>query len=446
MRILMSAFSCGPGQGSEPGIGWNWALEAARQGHDVVVVTQSECETAIRREAESGGLPPNLRIDIFTPDWIAWLRDKTCTTRFGPLAWQIVHLLWQLVLPAHLRRTYDLTQFDIVHHITLGGVRHPTVLGGLGPPLVLGPLGGGEKAPFALRRHFRWSCWLKDLARDFHTAVLKLDPITTNACAKAVLVFVKTPQTRQVLKKACWHKVRVRLELGTPGALSVPRAERRRDRPLRILYAGQLVYWKGMGLGLRAVALARSRGHDVCLTMIGRGSEERHWRNLSEQLGIADIVLWRGWVHHDEIDQIYREHDLFLFPSLHDSSGNVVLEALSHALPVICLDLGGPAEMINEACGRVIPVAGRTEDECVMDLASAIGELESSPGISRALSRGAAGRAEQFKWRDVVARFYQEVEACLESPEQARMTDGGGADGKRTQLLEANVIPPDCDR
>ena len=39
--------------------------------------------------------------------------------------------------------------------------------------------------------------------------------------------------------------------------------------------------------------------------------------------------------------ELFGSHDLFLFPSLHDSGGFVVLEALSHGLPVVCLDLGG---------------------------------------------------------------------------------------------------------
>ena len=45
--------------------------------------------------------------------------------------------------------------------------------------------------------------------------------------------------------------------------------------------------------------------------------------------------------------ELYRRHHALLYPSLHDSSGNVVLEALFHGLPVVCLDLGGPAEIVD---------------------------------------------------------------------------------------------------
>jgi hypothetical protein len=41
MRILLSAFSCGPHRGSEEGVGWNWAVETAALGHEVIVLTQT---------------------------------------------------------------------------------------------------------------------------------------------------------------------------------------------------------------------------------------------------------------------------------------------------------------------------------------------------------------------------------------------------------------------
>ena len=41
MKVLLSAYSCDPGGGSEPGIGWNWARAVAAEGHTVTVVTRS---------------------------------------------------------------------------------------------------------------------------------------------------------------------------------------------------------------------------------------------------------------------------------------------------------------------------------------------------------------------------------------------------------------------
>lgn len=46
-KILISAFSCLPNRGSEPGVGWNWAVLAAEEGYDVTVLTRTKCKKKI---------------------------------------------------------------------------------------------------------------------------------------------------------------------------------------------------------------------------------------------------------------------------------------------------------------------------------------------------------------------------------------------------------------
>ena len=67
MRILLSAFSCGPHRGSEEGVGWNWAVETARLGHEVIALTQTWYRDEIEAEVASGRLPATLRFEFFMP-------------------------------------------------------------------------------------------------------------------------------------------------------------------------------------------------------------------------------------------------------------------------------------------------------------------------------------------------------------------------------------------
>ena len=190
-----------------------------------------------------------------------------------------------------------------------------------------------------------------------------------------------------------------------------PPPPRRRDSgPLRLIYAGRFLYWKGMNMGLRAIAEARARGVDVRLTMVGSGPDEAPWRRLAGELGLGDAVDWRGWVPHSELTELYRSHHALLFPSLHDSSGNVVLEAFVNGVPVICLDLGGPAEMTDASCGIVVPVEGRGVGDCVSGLAGAIEELNASANLVERLSRGARAQAHRYRWAGVVRSLYSDVE------------------------------------
>ncbi len=414
MKILLSAFACAPNQGSERGLGWNWAVETARQGHDVLVLTQIELQPEIEAELAKGQLPPTLRFEFFMPRWLDRFQAKGVAAGYASLTWHLTHLMWQLLLYRHVKQRLDVGQFDIIHHLTYSGIRHPTLLGRLAAPLVLGPLGGGERAPYALRQSLPWGGWLKDLVRDLHTVLIRLDPITRQACADALVVYVKTQQTKQALPRRCHDKVAIQMEIGTKSEPGPARPRQQPGTPLRLLYAGRFIYWKGMHLGLRAFAEARRQGLDARLTMLGQGPEEAAWRSLAQDLGIADAVDWVAWVEHNRIGELYRAHDVVLFPSLHDSSGNVVLEALFHGLPVTCLDLGGPAELVNASCGRVVPTSGRSEAACVSGLAVALIELGGSSELLYSLSEGARARAAEFHWPKLVKGFYEDVARRLQ--------------------------------
>ena len=414
MRILMSAFACGPNRGSEDGVGWHWAVEAAKLGHEVVVLTQTELRGEIEAKVASGRLPPRLRFEFFMPPWLDWLQRKGVALSFEQLTWHLVHLIWQILACRYARTRLAAWRVEVVHHITFGGIRHPTLMGRLPLPLVLGPLGGGERAPFALRRGFGWRAWLIDLVRDLHTWLIRFDPITRAACADALVIYVKTAQSREVLPARCHDKVDVRLEIGTREVAEMPRRDHRPGQPLKLLFAGRFLYWKGTHLGLMALAELFRRGVEARLTMVGQGPEEGVWRRLAADLGIDHTIDWQGWVPHDQLGKLYCDHHALLYPSLHDSSGNVVLESLSHGMPVVCLDLGGPAEMVDPSCGRVIATGGRSEAECAQALADALEELARSDDLLQRLSAGARARAQGCRWPVVVASLYDDVTRQLQ--------------------------------
>jgi glycosyltransferase involved in cell wall biosynthesis len=83
----------------------------------------------------------------------------------------------------------------------------------------------------------------------------------------------------------------------------------------------------------------------------------------------------------------------FLFPSLHDSSGNVVLEAQANGLPVICLDLGGPATLVTPETACVVKTRGLDESDVVRRMAEALEKLASDENLRMAMARSALIRA-----------------------------------------------------
>lgn len=400
LKLLLSAYACEPDRGSEPGVGWRWALEIARLGHEVVVITRENNRLAIQRAMQEHPELPHLRFAYYDlPPWArGWKR--------GARGVHLYYLLWQFGAFLRARRLHRVERFDAVQHITFGVARHPSFMGRLGIPFVLGPLGGGERAPWALRKHFPLSGQLRDAARDLANGLARIDPFVRHGFAAASVILVKTAESLLWLPEQYRHKAHTMLEIGIdmPAPDSGPASAAGKEA--RLLYVGRFLDLKGMGLGLRAVALLQQDGFPVRLTLLGQGPARARWHALAEKLGIAGRVNWISWLPQPELLATYRNFDALLFPSLHDSSGNVVLEAMARGLPVICLELGGPAEIVDSSCGRVVPVAGRQEDGVVTALAAAIKELCGDGEVIRRLRQGALLRAREFQWTPLVGRVW----------------------------------------
>jgi glycosyltransferase involved in cell wall biosynthesis len=103
--------------------------------------------------------------------------------------------------------------------------------------------------------------------------------------------------------------------------------------------------------------------------------------------------------------QVYAQHDVLLFPALHDSGGMVALEAMRHGLPVVCLKLGGPSALVSDDCGRVVDPEGKGSAEVAEKLGDALVLLRDD-AVRRLLSAGARARCSEFSWSRKVARLY----------------------------------------
>lgn len=403
IKILMSAYACEPDKGSEPGVGWRWAVETAALNHEVWVITRSNNKAAITYGLSKHGKPQNLHVVYYDlPAWASWWKS-------GRRGVHLYYLLWQIGAYRYARRIHATHQFDAVHHITFGVTRQPSFMGGLGIPFIVGPLGGGERAPLRLRKYFRISGKLKDTLRDLANMVARYDPWVRLMYRQAAHIFLKTPESLNWLPEKYQHKASCMLEIGVdprPVNLQEKAVLTSRQKSLHVLYVGRFIYWKGMDLGLRAIAKMRANGIPVRITMIGQGPEQHDWQQLISQLKMGDAITWVPWMKQQDLLTAYQTFDVLLFPSLHDSSGNVVLEAMAGGLPVVCLDLGGPAQIVNASCGHVVPVMGLSADQVIDGIAAALTAVSQHPQTVAELRSGALARAHEFSWQRVVGEIW----------------------------------------
>lgn len=406
LRILLSAYACEPDKGSEPGVGWKWAQALVARGHDVWVLTRSNNRASI--ELATARIPEESRrrLQFIYYDLPRW----TSCWKKGGRGVHLYYALWQRNVVSVARIAHSMHHFDLVHHLTFGVWRQPTQLHRLGLPTIFGPVGGGESAPASLVRTLPASARAWEMIRSLANDTAMLSPGLRLCLKNSRWVIAKTSETaerlRGVGRPSC-----VSLEIGIDAEQIVPRIERPASDSLKCLFAGRLIGLKGVHLAIEALARARQTGSHASLTIVGRGPMRGRLESLARRLNVDDHVTFVDWLDQAGLFEEYRRHDVLLFPSLHDSSGNVILEAFAHGLPAVCLKLGGPGTLVNTANG----IAVDPFNDPVGGLSAALTALSSDPDLRRRLGRGARQYAEKASWSDAVAAVYLPIEQNQES-------------------------------
>jgi glycosyltransferase involved in cell wall biosynthesis len=400
-RILLSAYACEPGKGSEPEVGWLWATELADAGHEVWVLTREANRDAIEMEIARR---PKRHLHFSYYDLPRWARGW----KRGARGVHLYYALWQWGAYRQARRLASEIRFDCVHHVTFVGLRAPSFMGLLGLPFFLGPVSGGETVPRRLRVGMTETARWRETMRDVANKVIHADPVMRSSLHKAERIFLATRESLRLVPAAFQQKCTVQLGIGlsreylgwTGQQLSPASTE------MRLLYAGRLLEWKGLDLAIHAVGRLRDRGVRVRFTIVGDGPARAGLRRLTAELGLEAEVHWTAWLPRDQLHESYYEHDALLFPSLRDSGGMVVLEAMAHGLPVVCTDCGGPAVIVNRRCGRVVSTLERTKDEVIGGMIEALYELSCDRALLRRLGKAARSRAWEFDFHRVATRVH----------------------------------------
>jgi glycosyltransferase involved in cell wall biosynthesis len=173
-----------------------------------------------------------------------------------------------------------------------------------------------------------------------------------------------------------------------PGMIRTEGKRRTLGATFRVLWLGQLIPRKAPVLAVLAVAKALEGEAGFVLAIAGGGPEEARLREEVRRLGIEEHVEFLGRVPKDGVNHLMDEADAFLFTSIRDTSGNVVLEAMSRGLPVVALWHQGVREICDHDSAMLVEPS--SVEESVTGLASALIRMKGDAGLVARLS--VAGR------------------------------------------------------
>ncbi|MFV3131436.1 glycosyltransferase family 4 protein [Niveispirillum sp. KHB5.9] len=403
MRILLSAYSCNPDRGSEPGVGWGWATALADAGHEVDILTQAGNRAAI--EAELALRPrPRLRFHWHQlPPAVHRLKKS-----WGGLSVRLHYIAWQVSAVPVLRRIAAERGSDLGHHVTFAQYWSFCGLSKAGLPFIWGPVGGGERTPAAFWPDLGVRACLYEAVR----ALPGRGGFMRSTARGCRLAVASTPETAACLKAlGAAHPLTVSQVALKPADLDhlarmapVPPA----GGPFRFIILGDLLAHKGVHLALSALARLQA---DWRLAVIGDGPCRRRLEDQARRLGIAGRVRFHGALPRAQAWAQLGEAHALLFPALHDSGGMAAAEAMAAGLPVICLALGGPPGLVVEGTGFAMPAPDPAT--AIAGLAQAAQRLIDEPDLWARLSDGARTHAHRtFTWPARVAAIYGALETA----------------------------------
>ena len=194
MKVLVSAFACEPGRGSERGAGWNWSFAAARK-HDVWVMTRARSRELIEQALLDRGCPAPRFVHIEAPALRRWAHTE------GGVRHYAYYLLWQFAAGREAKRLHRLHSFDVVHQLTYANLWLPTFAWRVDAPFLLGPVGGGPRVPLKLYRTLGLRGTVRELIRIAAQLACWLNPLVRYGWKRAALILVQNEETLRVLPR-----------------------------------------------------------------------------------------------------------------------------------------------------------------------------------------------------------------------------------------------------
>jgi glycosyltransferase involved in cell wall biosynthesis len=347
-KVLISAYTCCPATGSEPGNGWNWLMGYIENGYEVHCVTSSKYKAKIKSH-----LDENRKANL-----IFYFTDHRMALRFLkiPVIGIYFHyFLWIWMARKRVKTLAESFVFSHAHHVTYSSIKFGTPIYNLKLKSILGPLGGGELPHKSLRKYFGYHfyfIYLKSKLSDFLAAI---NPAVRLSIVSADLILTGNDVAKKTIRRYSDKETVKMFDTGISDYFESHFTERDLSSRINVLWIARMLPRKGLNLAIEAVTCL-PENFNFHFTIIGDGISKKQAQLMVKEADLESKVTFIDRVPHESLSDIYRNSHILLFPSLIDSCPMQVFEALALGMPVVTLDHQGMSEQVNDTRGKKISV------------------------------------------------------------------------------------------
>jgi len=415
-RVLLIAEACNPTWTSVPLVGYNFARAlAARPDLEITLLTHIRNKPAI----EVDPIAKMAKIFFIDNEWVAkplyWM--SRLLRRGQSLSWTIdTAMAWPsyMVFERQVRKQFREQLagggFDLIHRITpLTPTMGSPLAKSTKTPMLIGPLNGGlpwpKEYPELRKQEREWLVPLRGLYRKlpyYKSTYRNLAGVISGSRHTATEIPTYFQGERYYLPENGIDPNRFPISENWPEPTG----------RFRFITVGRLVPYKGADMTVEAISQSPLLRERCVFDIIGDGPQKPELEQFISKCGLQETVRTPGWVEQTKLAQELRTAQAFVFPSLREFGGGVVLEAMASGLPSIIVDYGGPAELVNAHSGILLPLLPRVE--LVTRLRQAMEELVTDPVRCRKLGQNAARQVrDNFLWDVKAARLVEIYQQLL---------------------------------
>jgi glycosyltransferase involved in cell wall biosynthesis len=390
-------------------MGWGW-VSALGKLHNlcVIVIDRKEYRDSIERELAKDRA---IRTRFY---FVPWPEGQMLSFMPHPFSlWYLRYNQWHRQALELARTLNESEKFDVAHQLNMIGYHEPGYLWQLDLPFVWGPVGGTPNTRLQLLRDVGAAAWFTEATQSFvNTSILLLSRRIRRVVRRTNVLVTATSDIQEDFRRALGADSVMINEIGANSELlKNSTGPNFKAVPLRLVWSGWHLARKALPILLRALALLPS-GFEYHLDVLG---EERRltqrWRRLADELGVGSHCTWHGHLPHAIALDIMKQSHLFCLTSLREATTNVVPEALSAGVPVICFDHCGQGDVVDDTCGIKIFPGQRAQ--VYRDFSNAIVKLGTDRVLLQDLSVGAKKRARQMTWDSKAAQMSEIYEVAI---------------------------------
>jgi glycosyltransferase involved in cell wall biosynthesis len=403
MRILLIAYALDSSAGSEPGNGWQWLTNLAKEVEFVTAITTLKNKDRHEKKIIAEELN-NVRL-IGIPEISIRCLKKTPTLFF-----YFQYIIWQKSVRKYLLN--ENLQYDVAHQATMGTFVFGSCLSKLNRPFVLGPAGSTLIKSY----DFKYLGLGAKIVEFFRNLILVINFRLNFGARRALteagkLIVANTDTYRVINGRRYEHKIVLEPQEGVRENTTYLKNVRIVN-PFHILWVGRFLPRKNPIFALKVISKLIKIDPKFHLEFIGNGIMEKKIKRFIKKENLENFVSVSGWISIDELNSKYETAGVLIFTSVRESGGTQLLEALTCGLPVVSLDGTGASTWLKTTGMHF--VSSRNCASAIEQIAEEILKISSLEEFERSELQAAIRKdvLNNWSWQKKTKRvleIYQEI-------------------------------------